>query len=196
MAGSVRTTRPRVVRVFLTFASLVSLAAHLGAQSPQPRSAPNLPKDARRALDKAVPKWTFLDAGSVPIASCARAATPPESPAWIAADFDGDLRQDLAFYVDAAGTSKLVVMLDRAPDYVTFTLDLPASGLVPLGLAKRGQRFDVPVSGADDFLSADTLALDRCEAGTSLFVWRGQSFERLDLPPPPAASAASVAATP
>lgn len=178
-------------RVFATLAITIGFAASGLAAQPTTPSAGDIPKSARAALNKALPGWRLATPSESPAAPCAPSASTPRDVALaVSADFDGDLRQDRAFYVDVNGTPRLVIVLDRDEEDLVFQLPMASPGIVPLTLRKQGQRYATAYAGADDFLSTDTLALDRCEGGASLFLWRGQSFERYDAP------AASPAKTP
>jgi hypothetical protein len=173
------------MRLTLSAVAFVMIWSPLAAQVSAPPTAPDLPKQVRKAIDDQIDKqdkespfknWSVatIDAQRAP---CWRDAAAP--PAVLQGDFNGDGRGDYAVLIQGAERAQLVAVFDRIPDPMVVDIDTapPADGY--LALQKKGQPYVDPDNHLKEFFTNDTVIVQRCGQPRDAYFWNGFAFRKI-----------------
>jgi hypothetical protein len=156
-------------------------ACTLGTTSVIAQASIPMPDEARKALNRAYPGWQWLPEDRVNPAC--RPAGGAGSPV-VRSDLEGDGAEDLAGYVDVAGTAHLVILLARSDDdYQLYDLALPPApvGALPFRVEPRGAAYWDAATNLEKFFSVNTVVVHECGTARHAYRWTGVGFERARL---------------
>lgn len=142
--------------------------------------APELPGKARDLLKKQWETWSVAPIDQA-VSGCAADASPV-----VQFDVDGDGGADYIAAISTPDGVHLVVLLSRLWGYNFHDLDSlgESTAMGYVVATPRGTAFVNPATGAEDYLTTETVTVKRCGTSQSDFYrWLGYRFEKVTVTP-------------